>query len=143
VDEIRDRYDFDPAWIQRRLDDWTERRTLIRARFALSGRGDALRWCSRRLVEHARRRALAAARQQVEAVGVETFAFFMQRWQHVAPDTRLRGAEGVAEAMRQLYGIARPPLAWESEYLQARVDDVPASAVSQLSASGELVWVGE
>ena len=80
---------------------------------------------------------------QVEAVSFETFSRFMVRWQHVAPDARLRGGDGVAEAMRQQYGFARPPLAWESEYLPARVEDAKPAALSQLSASGELVWVGE
>jgi len=143
VDEIRRRYDFDAAWIAQRLADWTERGTLLRGRFSLPGYESALRWCSRRLVEHARRRALAAARRQVEAVSFETFARFMLRWQHVEPSARLHGNEGIADAMRQLYGFARPPLAWEHEYLPARVEDARPAALAQLSASGELVWVGE
>jgi ATP-dependent Lhr-like helicase len=142
VEEIRERYDFDSTWVDQRLAEWTERRTLLRGRFSLPGYASALRWCSRRLIEQARRRALAAARRQIEAVSLEAFAHFMLRWQHVAPDSRLRGRDGLADAMRQLYGIARPPLGWESEYLPARVDERPA-ALSQLSASGELVWVGE
>jgi ATP-dependent Lhr-like helicase len=143
VDEIRERYDFDSRWVEERLTDWTERRTLLRGRFALPGYATAPRWCSRRLIEHARRRALAAARRQIEAVSLQTFALFMLRWQHIAPDTRLQGHDGLADAMRQLYGIARPPHGWESEYLPARVEDVRPAALSQLSASGELVWVGE
>lgn len=143
VDEIRNRYDFDGEWIAQRLSDWTERGILVRGRFALSGYESAVRWCSRRVIEQARRRALALARRQVEAVPLEAFAMFMQRWQHVAPGSQLRGPDAVAEAMRQLYGIARPPLAWESDYLPARVDDTRAASLSQLSASGELVWVGD
>ena len=143
VDEIRERYAFDAPWIAERLADWTERRVLVRGRFALPGYSSALRWCSRRVVEQARRRALSAARRQVEAVSLQSFALFMQRWQHVAPQTRLHGFDGLSTAMRQLYGIARPPLAWESEYLPARVEDPGAATLSQLSASGELVWAGE
>jgi ATP-dependent Lhr-like helicase len=143
VDEIRERYGFDAQWIAQRLADWTERRVLVRGRFALPGYSSALRWCSRRVVEQARRRALSAARRQVEAVSIQSFALFMQRWQHVAPQTRLRGFDGLSTAMRQLYGIARPPLAWEFEYLPARVEDPGTAALSQLSASGELVWAGE
>ena len=152
VDEIRDRYDFDGAWIAQRLSDWTARSTLVRGRFALGTEGreprtdsrePPVRWCSRRVIEHARRRALALARRQVEAVPLEAFAMFMQRWQHVAPGSQLQGHDALPEAMRQLYGIARPPLAWESEYLPARVNDTRSASLSQLSASGELVWVGE
>jgi ATP-dependent Lhr-like helicase len=143
VDEVRERYDFDVAWIGRRLSDWSERGNLIRGRFALPGRESSMRWCSRRLVEQARRRALAQARKEIEAVSFATFARFEQRWQHVTADTRLAGDEGTADAIRQLYGIARPPLAWRLEYLPARVPDASMSALGQLSASGELVWVGE
>jgi ATP-dependent Lhr-like helicase len=151
-DEIRERYDLDASWIDACLTEWTARQTLIRGRFPSSAesrepgtdsRERKVRWCSRRVVEQARRRALARARREVEAVSLESFALFVQRWQHVAPEARLRGFEGVATAMRQLYGIGRPPLAWAASYLPSRVEDASTSTLSQLSASGELVWVGE
>ncbi|HET9454142.1 MAG TPA: DEAD/DEAH box helicase, partial [Gemmatimonadaceae bacterium] len=138
VDEIRARYDFDPAWIEQRLADWTARGRLLRARFSLPGYESALRWCSRRVVEQARRRALAAARREIAAVPFTAFAHFVQRWQRVRG-----GIVGDAlDVVRQLYGIPRPPLAWRSEYLPARLDQ-PDAALSQLGASGELLWVGD
>ncbi len=143
VPEVRDRYDFDGAWVERRLEDWTERGVLLHGRFALPGYENALRWCSRRLVEQARRRALGAARKQVEAVSMETFALFVQRWQHVASGEQLQGFDGLTSAIRQLYGIARPPLGWGAEYLPARITDASAGWLSRLSAAGELVWAGE
>ena len=143
VAEVRARYDFDGDWVERRLTDWAERGKLVRSRFPIPGGAAEIRWCSRRLVDQARRRALAAARRQVEAVDFEAFALFAQRWQHVTSDTRLEGFDGAADAVRQLYGIARPAFAWESEYLPARVADLPTGALSQLSGSGELVWAGE
>ena len=143
VEEIRARYAIDAGELERWLADWTGRGTLVRGRFALPGYAGALRWSSKRLVEQARRRALAAARKAIEAVPYEAFALFVQRWQHLTPDSRLEGAAGVTEAIRQLYGIARPPLAWQSEYLPARVGVVDKGALGAVSASGELVWVGE
>ena len=143
VAEVHARYDFDGGWIERRLSDWTARGKLVRGRFPIPGAPAEVRWCSRRLVDQARRRALAAARRQVEAVDFESFALFEQRWQHVTSDTRLEGFDGAGDAVRQLYGVARPPFAWESEYLPARVNALPRGALSQLSASGELVWAGE
>jgi ATP-dependent Lhr-like helicase len=143
VEEVRARYAFDAGWVARRLSELTERGTLVRGRFSLPGTESGVRWCSRRLVEQARRRALAVARRQVEAVGFDAFAFFVQRWQHVTRDTRLSGHDGQVEAARQLYGIARPPLGWEHDYFPARVEQASMSALSQLSASGELVWAGE
>src|SRR6185503_3526168 len=111
VEDVRARYDLSARWVERRLDEWTASGKLVRGTFAR--RSDtATRWCSRRLLEQARRRELAAARRQIEAVGIATFAHFLQRWQHLDPTTRLEGAEGTAAAMRQLYGILRPADAW-------------------------------
>jgi ATP-dependent Lhr-like helicase len=143
IDDIRARYDVPSEWLEERLTEWTRKGILVRGRFSLPGYESALRWCSRRLIEQARRRALSMARKQVEAVPLSAFALFVQRWQHLAPGTRLTGVGGVSDVVRQLYGIARPPLAWASEYIPSRVDDAHPAMLSQLSASGELVWAGE
>jgi ATP-dependent Lhr-like helicase len=145
ADEILRRYDFPRAWVEQRLDDWAAAGKLVRGSFARGGESaddSTTRWCSRRLLEHARRRELAAARRQIEAVGFPTFAHFLQRWQHLDPSTRLEGAEGTTEVLRQLYGIARPAAAWEREYLRNRVNGYDADTISRLSGKGELVWVG-
>ena len=144
VSELRERYDLDAAWIGDRLSEWTTRRVLVRGRFSLPGFESALRWCSRRVVEQARRRALASARKAIAPVSLEAFAYFVQRWQGLsAPraESREPSAQSL-DAIRQLYGIPRPPLAWRSEYLAARMDQ-PDAALSQLGASGELLWVGD
>src|SRR4029079_10158377 len=100
-------------------------------------------WCSRRVAELARRRALAALRKQIEAVELPVFAEMVQRWQHVDPRDQLEGASGVATALRQLYGMARPATGWERDYLRSRVVDYDPMWLSQLASSGEMVWVAE
>src|SRR5262249_25712236 len=86
VDDVIRRYALDPDWVRERFDEWTRNGRLVRGRFG----GDATdRWCSRRLLEQARRRELAQARKQIQAVDLERFSRFMFRWQHVAPSTRL------------------------------------------------------
>ena len=97
---------------------------------------------SRRLLEQARRRELAQARKQIEAVDLARFSHFMQRWQHLAPSTRLAADDGTIAIARQMYGLARPAEQWEREYFPARVDDYDPAALSRLIAAGELVWVG-
>jgi ATP-dependent helicase Lhr and Lhr-like helicase len=67
----------------------------------------------------------------------------MHRWQHVDERDRLDGPAGTAAAVRQLYGIGRPPIAWERDYLRARVNGYDPTWLSQLSSTGELVWAGE
>src|SRR4029450_5274698 len=92
---------------------------------------------------HARRRALATARQQIAAVGLAELVAFLQRWQHVDPRDRLAGSEGVAIAIRQLAGVARPAIAWERDYLPSRVRPYDPGALTALTQTGSVVWIGD
>ncbi|MFN2563469.1 MAG: DEAD/DEAH box helicase [Gemmatimonadaceae bacterium] len=140
VDDVQARYDFDADWIGRRLDEWARAGKLVRGHFG--GERGVARYCSRRLLEEARRRELAQARRQVRPVEQHAFAYFLQRWQHVDPATRLDATEGTVAAVRQLYGAARPADAWERDYFPARVRGHDPDALSRLCAIGEMVWVG-
>jgi ATP-dependent Lhr-like helicase len=141
VSEIEARYGWDPRWIEERLTEWQRTGKLVAGKFRIGNAEPE--WCSRKVAEVARRRALASLRKQIEAVELHVFAEFMQRWQHVDPRDRLAGASGVATAVRQLYGLARPAVGWERDYLRSRVTDYDPLWLSQLAASGEMVWMAE
>ncbi|MFL5576379.1 MAG: DEAD/DEAH box helicase [Gemmatimonadaceae bacterium] len=141
VEDVRARYDFGARWVERWLEERERAGVLVRGQFG--GERGVARWISRRLLEQARRRELAQARRQVEAVPIAAFARFLERWQHLAPDTRLAGAEGAATALAQLYGLARPAEGWERDYLPARVESYEPGALGRLAASGSLVWAAE
>src|SRR5215218_8219016 len=141
VDDVCTRYAFEPRWIERRLTEWEQKQVLVRGVFG--GDRTTTRWCSRRLLEQARRRELAQARKQIEAVPLATFARFEQRWQHLTPDTRVSGHEGTASVMAQLYGLARPADGWERDYLPSRIEGYEESSLARLAASGALVWAAE
>lgn len=139
VDDLLARYDFDRRWTEERLTEWTRTGKLVRGTF----RGDAStpRWVSRRLLEQARRRELAQARKQIEAVELSRFSYFMQRWQHLDPSTRM-SSDATPTVVRQMYGLARTAGRWESDYFATRLDAYDEDAVSRLIAAGELVWIG-
>ncbi len=141
VMEITDRYGWEREWVEARLVEWERTGKLVRGKFRrqLSD----IEWCSRRIVEIGRRRALAALRKQIEAVELPQFAAFMQRWQHLDERDRLDGEGGTAAAIRQLYGIARPPAAWDRDYLRSRVRGYDPAWLSQFTTTGEPVWAGE
>jgi ATP-dependent Lhr-like helicase len=141
VQDVHDRYGWSHEWIESRLTEWEKTGKLVRGKFRRDVKD--LEWCSRRVVEIGRRRALAALRKQIEAVELPHFAAFMQRWQHLDERDRLDGAAGTAAALRQLYGIARPPVGWDRDYLRARVKGYDPTTLSQFTATGEPVWVGE
>jgi ATP-dependent Lhr-like helicase len=141
IAEIHDRYGWEPEWIESRLTEWETTGKLVRGKFRREVQD--IEWCSRRVVEIGRRRALAALRKQIEAVEISHFAAFMQRWQHLDERDQLEGAAGTASAVRQLYGIARPAGAWDRDYLRSRVKSYDPTWLSQFSATGEPVWAGE
>ncbi len=141
IGEIRSRYDLSEAWVAKRLDEWQREGKLVRGFYGQDR--TVARWCSRRVLEHARRRALAKARQQITAVGLPDLVAFLQRWQHLDPRDRLAGTEGVAIVVRQLAGLVRPATAWERDYLPARVRPYDVAALGELTQSGSVVWIGD
>src|ERR671939_1604546 len=99
-------------------------------------------WCSRKVAELARRRALAALRKQIEAVDLPTFAAFLQRWQHADPRDRLDGLGGLEAVLHQLFGLPRPSEGWERDYLPARLRRYDPAWLGPPSAPGPGGWGG-
>jgi len=141
IDEIGARYDLSEAWVATRLEEWQRDGKLVRGFYGQDR--TVARWCSRRVLEHARRRALAKARQQITAVGLPDLVAFLQRWQHLDPRDHVGGTEGVSTAVRQLAGLVRPAVAWERDYLPSRVRPYDAGALGALTQSGSVVWIGD
>ena len=142
VAEVEARYGWDPRWIEERLTEWQRTGKLVVGKFRLGSAG--VEWCSRKVAELGRRRALAALRKQIEAVELPAFAEFLQRWQHVDSRDQLSGFTGVASyRTASALRMSRPANAWERDYLKSRVVDYDPSFLSQLAATGELVWVAE
>jgi ATP-dependent Lhr-like helicase len=141
VADIVARYNFDAGWVERRFDEWEREAVLVRGSFG--GDRDVVRWTARKPLERARRLELARARRQIEAVSLQSFARFMQRWQHLTAGTKLEGPQGTAAVVSQLQGLARPAAQWERDYLPARVDRYEPASLDTLVASGQFVWSAE
>ncbi|HEU4641981.1 MAG TPA: DEAD/DEAH box helicase [Gemmatimonadaceae bacterium] len=140
VREIRARYGWSERWIESRLGEWERSGRLVRSRFRRDA--GAPEWCSRKVAELARRRALAALRRQIQAVDLATFAAFLQRWQHADPRDRLDGPGGLEVVLHQLAGAPRPPEGWERDYFPARLTRYDPAWLSQLGAGGQMMWAG-
>ena len=141
VTEIVSRYGWPAEWIAARMADWRRSGTLVQGKFRSEVHEPE--WCSRRIAERARRRALAALRKQIQAVDLPAFTAFLQRWQRLDARDRLPGRSGVEEALRQLAGLARPATGWERDYLPARIAGYQSEWLSEVAGDGELVWTGE
>jgi len=139
VPSVRARYDWPERWIEGRLTEWQRTGKLIRGVFRDR---TVPEWCSRRIVDIARRRALAALRQQIAPVELDAYVAFLQRWQHLDPRDRRDGPDATAAVVDQLLGLARPATAWERDYLPARVQGYSPAMLASLAATGSLVWIG-
>ena len=141
IADVEARYGFGNEWAERRIASAEQKGIVVRGVFG--GEREIARWCSRRLLEQARRRELAQVRKQVEAAPLHRYAYFLQRWQHLTPSTRLRGSKASATAIAQLYGLARVPDAWSRAILPARVEKYSSDTMSKPTGSGAVVWAAE
>jgi ATP-dependent Lhr-like helicase len=139
VDDIVRRYDVEPDRVQNWLEDWARAGRLVQGRFG--GTAD-VRWCSRRLLEQARRRELAQARRAIEAVDFAAYARFVMAWQSVAGTAAAQSDQATpAATVRQLYGFAAPAQQWMSAILPTRHAEDDALLARMISA-GEMLWIG-
>ncbi len=97
-------------------------------------------WCHDDVLRVLRRRSLAALRSEVEPVDGEVLARFQPAWQHVG--SKLRGVDGVVEALTALQGASIPASILESDVLPARVRDYRPADLDTLLTAGEVVWAG-
>jgi ATP-dependent Lhr-like helicase len=80
-------------------------------------------------------------RQNVEPVSAQDFMRFLLRWQHVAPDTQLRGRVGIRLAIEQLQGYEAGAATWEPEILRRRITDYHPALLDRLCHDGEVTWL--
>ena len=106
--------------------------------------GSGAEWCDAEVLRMLRRRSLARLRQEVEPVEPAALGRFLLAWQHVNRPQRgrPRGVDGVLQVVDQLAGYAAPASAWESLILPARLPDYEPALLDELTASGEVTWVG-
>ena len=106
-----------------------------------SDAGDEEQVCARRLLARIHSDSQGRLRASVEAVSAQEMMRFLLTWQHVAPATRLEGAEGVARVVEQLQGFDLAAGAWETEVLSSRVRDYQPEWIDLHGHSGRIGWL--
>ncbi len=99
-----------------------------------------IEWCERRILQRIHRRTLHSLRKQIEPVPPAVYMRWLLGWQHLAPQTQLRGEEGVLEALHQLEGFEAPAIEWERTLLPARVASYDPRWLDALCLSGAVGW---
>lgn len=97
-------------------------------------------WCNRRVLARIHRLTLAKLRREIEPVSAAALMRFLLRWQRVARNTQLIGADGLARAVEQLQGFETAAGAWEREILPARLYGYEQSWLDQMCLAGQVVW---
>jgi len=101
---------------------------------------DGREWCERRLLARIHRYTLNRLRAEIEPVSAADYMRFLFAWQRVAPDSQMRGAEGLAEVVRLLDGFEVPAAAWEGDVLPARCEGYEPSDLDMLCLTGRVAW---
>jgi ATP-dependent Lhr-like helicase len=96
------------------------------------GSKDTPQWCWKRNLEELHRRSLESLKEYVKPQPLHRYADFMVRWQHVHPDTRLEGKEGVYEVIEQLQTWEEYITSWERYLLASRVSNYSPSFLDEL-----------
>ena len=78
-------------------------------------------WCNRRVLARIHRSTIGTLRREIEPVTAAAYVTFLQRWQHVAPASRLHGIDGTVTDRASARGLRNPAFAWEEQILPARV----------------------
>jgi ATP-dependent helicase Lhr and Lhr-like helicase len=98
--------------------------------------GSEREWCEPDVLRRLRRASLAALRKEVEPVDEEALGRFLPAWHGIDRRATLR------EALVPLQGVSLPVSLWETDTLPRRVPGFHPAELDQLTASGEVVWVG-
>jgi len=126
-------------------------RKIDRALLALEAAGAIMRgnftrktgdveWCERGLLARIHRLTLGRMRKEIEPALSAEFMNFLLAWQHVTPETQLRGRNGVLRVIEDLQGLELPAPAWEQHVLPARVRDYDPGDLENLCLAGVVAW---
>jgi ATP-dependent Lhr-like helicase len=110
---------------------------VLRGQFTQDG---VVEWCDRRLLARIHRYTLNRLRAEIEPVNTGDFMRFLLAWQHVEPDERMAGLEGLAAVVQQLGGYEVPAGAWETEVLGSRMREYDPQLLDMLSLTGRVMW---
>jgi len=91
-------------------------------------------------LEEIHRLTMGYLKRELEACAPYEVVDFMTRWQHLHPDTRLEGLDGLREVIAQLQGFELVTGALESEMIGRRVKEYRPEMLDRLIASGEVCW---
>ncbi|MBV9027312.1 MAG: DEAD/DEAH box helicase, partial [Candidatus Eremiobacteraeota bacterium] len=135
---LAERLALEPAAIEAALVRLETQGQVLRGRF--SGEDAGEEFCNRRVLARIHRLTIGRLRREIEPVTAAQFVGFLQRWQHLAPGSRLHGVDGTLQVVRQLEGYELPAAAWEASVLPARIAGYRPEYLDRLCYAGDVMW---
>lgn len=130
--ELMERYGLPSEVITAVLEQLEEQGSVSRGSFI--GTKDTPQWCWKRNLEELHRRSLKSLSEHVKPLSAAHYADFMLKWQHLHPETRLSGKEGVFSVIEQLQTFEEHITCWERYFLASRVSDYNPTFLNELIA---------
>ncbi|MBV8197793.1 MAG: DEAD/DEAH box helicase, partial [Candidatus Eremiobacteraeota bacterium] len=135
---LSERLALEPALIEAALIRLETQGQVLRGDFTVTALTEE--WCNRRVLARIHRLTLGRLRLEIEPVTAAQFVGFLQRWQHVAPGSRLHGVDGTLQIIRQLEGYELPAAAWEASVLPSRIAGYRPEYLDRLCYAGDAMW---
>ncbi|UGB38160.1 DEAD/DEAH box helicase [Frateuria soli] len=128
-----DAADIEPALLRLQSEGY-----VMQGRFTPDAAG--IEWCERHLLARIHRYTIGRLRREIEPVSRRDLMRFLADWQHLTPDTRLEGPDGLIATLHQLEGYEAAAGAWETELLPSRVGDYASRWLDELCRAGRFGW---
>ncbi|MBP1474854.1 DEAD/DEAH box helicase [Frateuria sp. MAH-13] len=128
-----DAADVEPALLRLQSEGY-----VMQGRFTPDAAG--IEWCERHLLARIHRYTIGRLRREIEPVSRRDLIRFLADWQHLTPDTRLEGPDGLIATLHQLEGFEAAAGAWETELLPSRVGDYTSRWLDELCRAGRFGW---
>jgi len=135
-------FSLDPRLVLQEFLSLENQGLLMRGNFETGSADDELEteWCERRILQRIHKLTIGARRRQVEPVSPARFMHWLLGWQHLAPQTRVSGEDGLLESITKLEGFEAPAVEWERSILPSRVANYDPRWLDQLCLSGVVGW---
>lgn len=98
-------------------------------------------WCERHLLARIHRYTVKRLRREIEPVSLQTFMRFAFQWQHLAPASRLQGAQALGEVLALLEGYSAAAGGWEQELLAPRLKGYSGTWLDEACRQGRAAWL--
>jgi ATP-dependent Lhr-like helicase len=102
--------------------------------------GTGAEWCDAGVLRALRRKSLARLRREVEPVDPQALARFSLAWHGIGTSGPARP---LVEVLARLQGIPLLASALEAQVLPARLPDYDPRDLDLLTASGQVLWIGD